>query len=382
MSKFKCLVALLVFIGLFTSCHEKDNGNEPLKQKIGQMVMIGFRGTSLHMEDPLYQMLKDYHIGGVVLYSKDLPSKFTQPRNVESPEQLKQLTRVLQSIDSIPMFIAIDEEGGNVKRLDPQDGFVDDVSHQKIGAINNVDTTRVWANTLASELSDMGINMNFGPVLDLNVNPVNPIIGGRERSFSRDVDTVLVHGKIFVEEHRKNNIVTVPKHFPGHGSSEKDSHKGLSDITKTWSPRELRPFEHFIEKGFTEVIMTCHVYNENLDTLPATLSPKIIGDLLRGTYGFDGLIISDDMHMRAISNFYDFEISIEKALLAGVDMLLFSNNAYPCPEDEPNCVKIPYDPKIAQKAVDHIYALVEEGTITEEQIEKSYQRILKVKQAL
>ncbi len=379
-------VLLTIFVMALSACTTKPKkktlGNDGLKRKIGQMIMIGFRGTALNPKDPLYQMMDEYHIGGVVLYSKDLPSKFTQKRNVESPQQLKKLTAVLHGINDTPLFIGIDEEGGNVKRLESVDGFTDDISHQHIGNINNADTTKIWATQLAKELADMGINMNFGPVLDLNVNPENPIIGGRERSFSHDVDTVLKHGKIFVEAHQQQGIITVPKHFPGHGSSQNDSHKGLADVSKTWTPQELIPFEHFIKEGLTEVLMTCHVYNENLDTLPATLSPKTIGGLLREDYGFDGLIISDDMHMRAISNFYDLETSIEKAITAGVDMLLFSNNAYPCPENEPDCVKLPYNPNIAKEAVEHILKLVEEGKVTEARINKSYERIMKVKSKL
>ncbi len=370
------------FIACTTNPKKKALENDSLKRKIGQMIMIGFRGTTLQPDDALYQMMDDYHIGGVVLYSKDLPSKFTQKRNVESPGQLKKLTAALHSISDTPLFIGIDEEGGNVKRLESADGFKDDMSHQQIGAIDNADTTRTWATQLSKELADMGINMNFGPVLDLNINPENPIIGGRERSFSKAVDTVLKHGKIFVEAHKENGIITVPKHFPGHGSSQNDSHKGLADVSKTWTAEELLPFEHFIKEGLTEVLMTCHVYNENLDTLPATLSPKIIRGLLREDYQFDGLIISDDMHMRAISNFYDFETSIEKAISAGVDMLLFSNNAYPCPEDEPDCVKLPYNPNIAKEAVEHILRLVEEGKVSEARINKSYERIMKVKSKL
>ncbi len=380
---------ILVFIFLFSliSCVEKKDNTEknatiPIAEKVGQMIMVGFRGTAISDSDAIYKMVTDYHIGGVVLYSRDLPSKETVKRNVISPTQLKKLNADLQAIDATKLLIAIDEEGGFVTRLSVDDGFEYHKSHQAIGKLNNLDSTKVWANTMASELAELGINMNFGPVIDLNINPLNPIIGARERSFSDSLETVIAHAKVFIKEHTKNHISCVPKHFPGHGSSDKDSHKGLANVTTTWSEKELTPFKTLINDKDINVVMTSHVYNENLDTLPATLSPKIIEDLLRTDFGFDGVIISDDMQMRAISNFYEFETAIEKAIIAGVDMLLFSNNAAPCPENTPDCIEIPFDPEIAKRAINHILKLVEEGKISEERIDDSYQRILALKKQL
>ncbi len=386
MKSFKIAVATLATVLLHTACNTNTEKKEPttptLEEKIGQMVMVGFRGTSVNQNDAIYKMVKDYHIGGVVLYSRDLPSKETEKRNVESPEQLKKLNADLQAIDSTKLIISIDEEGGFVTRLSVEDGFEYHKSHQAIGELNNADSTKIWAQNMAAELSSLGINMNFGPVTDININPENPIIGKRERSFSDSVDVVINNSRIFIQEHTQHGIVCVPKHFPGHGSSQNDTHKGLADVTNTWSKKELKPFKALVDDGALNVIMTSHVYNKNLDTLPATLSPKIIDSLLRKDFGFDRVIMSDDMQMRAISNFYDFETSIEKAITAGVDILLFSNNAAPCPEDEEDCVKIPFDPEIGKRAIDHILALVKEGKISEERIDESYQRILKLKEGL
>jgi len=380
----RTLVVVLIFFTTIISCGEKkDEGktqnSDSLKEKIGQMVMVGFRGTEVTKSDPIYKMIAEYHIGGVVLYSRDLPSKESLKRNVLSPSQLKKLNADLQAINTTKLLIGIDEEGGFVTRLSIEDGFEYHKSHQAIGTIANLDSTRLWAANMAKELALLGINMNFGPVLDLNTNPENPVIGKRERSFSDSLQLVTQFGKIFMEEHQKRNIATTPKHFPGHGSSDKDSHKGLTDVTNTWTDRELIPFQKLIKEKDLNVLMTSHVYNENLDTLPATLSPKIIKDLLRKKFYFNGVIISDDMQMRAISNFYDFETSIEKAINAGVDMLLFSNNAAPCPEDINDCQEIPFNPEIAKRAITHILKLVEEGKISEERINESYQRILELK---
>lgn len=381
MRKIVLSVVLLAFCVVFISCKQKTEPKKTikLKEKIGQMIMVGFRGTELNQSDAIYKIIDQYHIGGVVLYSRDLPSKELLKRNVASPVQLKKLNSDLQAIDSIPLLIGIDEEGGFVTRLSVEDGFAYHKSHQAIGSLENSDSTKAWAKAMAEELSDLGINMNFGPVLDLNINTENPVIGKRERSFSDSLQLVTEFGKIFMKEHKKQNIACTPKHFPGHGSSATDTHKGLTDVTKTWNEKELEPFKKLVKQGYANVLMTSHVYNENLDTLPATLSQKIINNILRNDFGFDGVIISDDMQMRAISNFYDFETSIEKAIQAGVDILLFSNNAAPCPEEDSNCIAIPFDPEIGKKAVNHILSLVDAGKVSESRIDESYRRIMKLK---
>ncbi|MEM9361910.1 MAG: glycoside hydrolase family 3 N-terminal domain-containing protein [Bacteroidota bacterium] len=374
------LVSLLFFVSCGQGPKKVDTlDTDILKRKVGQMLMVGFRGTSVAENDAIHKVIKDYHLGGVVLYNRDLPSKEKMGRNITSKEQLVQLNQQLQSIDSVKLWIAIDEEGGFVTRLSPENGFLGHKSHQAIGQIHKSDSTKIWANTMASELKELGINMNFGPVVDVNINPKNPIIGGRERSFSDSIPTIIEHSSIFMEEHKKLGILCVPKHFPGHGSSTSDSHKGFTDVTHTWSEKELIPFKQLIQNGKAHVMMTSHVYNAHLDTLPSTLSPKIINKTLRGELGFDGVLISDDMQMRAISNFYNFEEALEKAILAGVDVLLISNNAAPCQHDVDDCTEIPFDPNIAKKAIDHIMILVEEGKISESRIEESYQRIMKLK---
>ncbi|MFD2588314.1 glycoside hydrolase family 3 protein [Croceitalea marina] len=385
MNRTPIFVSILLLF-LFSCVEKKEsiqsNSNITLEEKVGQMIMVGFRGTELTKSDPIYKMVAEYHIGGVVLYSRDLPSKESVKRNVIAPSQLKNLNTDLQAINTSKLLIAIDEEGGFVTRLSIKDGFQYHKSHQAIGNLNNLDSTRLWAANMASELSELGINMNFGPVIDINVNPLNPIIGARERSFSDSLNLVISNARVFIQEHAKENIICVPKHFPGHGSSDKDSHKGLADVTHTWSEKELIPFKTLVSDKDINFIMTSHVYNENLDTLPATLSPKIIDNLLRKDFGFKGVIISDDMQMRAISNFYDFETAIEKAILAGVDMLLFSNNAAPCAENISDCVEIPFEPEIAKRAINHILKLVEDGKVSEERIDESYQRILELKKSL
>ena len=371
----KSLPFLLFFILFFSSCtdSEKKPADEiSLEKKIGQMIFVGFRGTEVQPGDEIYTLIKDYNLGGVHISDGDNPSGNTITRNIVSKEQLKKLTAQLQAISPVKLLIGIDEEGGYITRLKAEKGFLMHRSHQQIGAINNPDTTRNWARGISEEIVGLGFNLNFAPVVDLNINPQSPAIGKRERSFSADPQVVLANAKIFIEELRKKNILCVPKHFPGHGSARDDSHYGLTDVTATWSENELLPYRELIKDGYCDIIMTAHVYNAKLDTVPATISPKIIQGVLRKELGFNGVIISDDLQMNAISNFYSFEQVVERALTAGVDILVFTNNDR----------KIPYDPEIGIKAIKYIKKLVQSGHLSEQRINESYERIEKLKDGI
>ncbi len=350
---------------------EKEN-EISLEEKIGEMILVGFRGGTAEEGSEIHQLIKEHHVGGVVLYNWDVPSKDSIARNVSSKEQLLALNTQLQNISPKKIFISIDEEGGLISRLKEKYGFQSHLSHLEIGEINQGDSTKVWASEMAEELSQLGINMNFAPVVDLNINPECPVIGKIKRSFSADPEIVVRHSKIFIKEHRKKNIICVPKHFPGHGSANMDSHKDFTDVSSTWSDIELSPYQKLKEEGLLDIIMTAHVYNDRLDTFPSTLSKKIIQKYIRKDLGFDGVVISDDMQMGAINQYYGFEESIEKAILAGVDILLLSNNSF----------QTDYDPGIAIKTIRHIKKMIQENKITENRIDESYKRIQKLKEKL
>ena len=208
--------------------------------------------------------------------------------------------------------------------------------------------------------------MNYAPVVDLNVNPASPAIGNIERSFSRDPNVVIRHSEFIIEEHKKKNILNAIKHFPGHGSAASDSHIGFTDVTNTWIEEELLPYETLISRNEVDVVMTSHVFNENLDQqYPATLSKNIL-DILRENYNFNGVIITDDMNMGAIRDNFGLKTAIEKSLLAGVDIILFANN-------------LVFDENIATKAIDIVLELIDEGKINTHRIDESYQRILQLK---
>ncbi|MEM8909752.1 MAG: glycoside hydrolase family 3 N-terminal domain-containing protein, partial [Bacteroidota bacterium] len=279
---------LLVFFLSNISCqqttpHDTDQtASQPtLAQKIGQMIMVGFREDRADAGTKIHELVDQYHIGGVVLYNRDVPSRDSLSRNIHSKEQLTALNTQLQAISPTKLLIAIDEEGGKVSRLSAKNGFQQHASHLRMGELNQLDSTRLWAQQMATELQELGINMNFAPVVDLNINPECPVIGKIERSFSADPDLVTAHSKLFIEAHRKRNIVCVPKHFPGHGSAQMDSHQGFTDVSQTWQETELLPYQKLIEANYCDIIMTAHVYNDQLDSLPSTLSAKIIKTVLK-----------------------------------------------------------------------------------------------------
>ncbi len=340
-----------------------------LKQKIGQMIMVGFRDTIITDTSQIASDITSLNIGGVVLYEYDAPSK-SRPRNITSKTQLAKLNTDLQKLSPTPLFIGIDEEGGLVSRLKPKYEFDKTVTAQYLGDINNADSTHFYAKRIAENCKQMGINMNFGPVVDMNVNPDCPVIGKLGRSFSANTDSVAFHAKIFIQEHQKLGIICSLKHFPGHGSAQSDSHKGFTDVSDSWTKTELQPYKALLTNELNPAVMTAHTFNKNIDSIyPSTLSKITIG-MLRKDMNYQGLILSDDMMMLAIADHFGFEESIKLAINAGVDVLIFSNNINH------------YNPEIARQAIEAIISLVKKGEISESRIKESYERIMKIKQSI
>ncbi len=360
------LVALLLLLSFTTALAAPTP--DSLSIKIGQMLMVGFRGLDASSDPAFEKALRAGQIGGVVLFDYDVPAKLPV-RNIESPEQVRRLTAELQRLAPIPLFIAIDQEGGRVCRLKPARGFPPTVSAAHLGKLDNADSTRQAAGTTAKLLKNLGINMNLAPVVDLNVNPENPVIGKLDRSFSSDPAMVARQARLVVDAFHRHGIIAVLKHFPGHGSSTTDTHKDFTDVTNTWSKTELEPYRSLKREGYDNPVMTAHVFNAHLDSLyPATLSKATIDGLLRQQLGFRGVVISDDMQMKAIADRYGLEQAIRLAINAGVDVLLFGNNVGA------------YDPKIAEKAHAIIRRLVDNDSISPERIDQSYRRIMALKQ--
>lgn len=328
----------------------------------GRMLMVGFRGLTLERNNPVVDDLRRGRIGGVVLFDYDVPAK-SEVRNIASPAQVKTLIRDLRSVAPGPLLVAVDQEGGRVARLKEKSGFPQAPSAGSLGALDDVASTRKAARATAEALAEAGFDINFAPVVDLDVNPANPVIGGLERSFSADPAVVARHAAEVVKAHRECGVLTCLKHFPGHGSSRADSHLGFTDVTETWSRKELEPYGNLIGAGLCDSVMTAHIFNAALDPdLPATLSAKVVTRLLREGLAFDGPVISDDMQMKAISANYGFEDAILKGIAAGVDILVFANNSV-------------FDPGVAASAFETIRRAVREGKIGEERIDRSYARI-------
>jgi len=346
--------------------YQSQQGDYALKQKIGQMLIVGFRGTEINRTSYISKAMNILNLGGVILFDKDNPSgQF--PRNITDPEQTKQLIKNLKEYSPSPLFVSVDAEGGYVNRLKEKYGFKNIPSAEEMGK-GTIEETKNNASTLSQELKDLGFNMDFAPDVDVNINPENPVIGYLERSFSNNPDTVYEHASAFIDGLHQNNIIPAIKHFPGHGSSTSDSHLGIVDVTNTYNQEELIPYQKLIENGYSDMVMTAHIMNTNIDpNFPATLSPLFIKNILREQLGFRGVVISDDMQMGAIVNNYGFEEAIIKSINAGCDMLILSNNGTTYDE------KAPYD------AVEIILRAVKKGEISESQINESYNRIQELK---
>ncbi len=356
----------LLFFFIFSRPAVAAQRPDSLSVKIGQMLMIGFRGTSLDNAPEIAADITRRRIGGVVLFDYDVPTH-SPSRNIVSPQQLASLTLELQKLANIPLFIAIDQEGGKVSRLKQARGFPSSVSAAYLGKLNNPDSTTTAAVQTAQTLKAMHISINFGPVADLNSNPDNPVIGRLGRSFSSDPSIVISNLQLIIQAYHNNGIIATLKHFPGHGSSTTDTHRDFTDITASWSEQELEPYRALIASGYSDAIMTAHVFNAKLDTLyPATLSKQTLTGLLRDKLHFKGVIVSDDIQMKAIADRYGLETAVQLAIEAGVDLLLFGNNTS-------------YDPAIASKAAEIIRSLLQKRIITPERIDQSYQRIMVLK---
>eukprot|EP01022_Parablepharisma_sp_SALTPOND_P013665 TRINITY_DN18349_c0_g2_i1.p3 TRINITY_DN18349_c0_g2~~TRINITY_DN18349_c0_g2_i1.p3 ORF type:complete len:356 (-),score=40.55 TRINITY_DN18349_c0_g2_i1:2400-3467(-) len=340
---------------IFTTLLFADSINE----KIGQMIVVGFHGVSKNdsWTQKIAKQLERGEIGGVVFYGY----------NIESPEQLLGLTDYLKKSNPQALF-ALDEEGGRVQRLARKKGFSEFPSAKYVA--NNLTPKQAFSiyQSMAKELKKYGINYNFAPVVDVDINPNSPAIGALDRSYSAKVKEVVSYAEVFIKAHKKEGVLTSLKHFPGHGSAKSDTHKGITDVTGLWSELELEPFSNLVDKKLAQSIMSAHIIDRSVDSLPASLSKKWL-DKLRDDMGYDGVIISDDMQMGAIAKEFSLKDTVIKAINAGNDILLFSNYFSP-------------DPELPKKVAKIIKDALKQGEIKKSQIENSFKRIEKFKKLL
>jgi len=340
-----------------------------LRDRIGQMLLVGFRGLTAEEALEVVADIRDRNLGGVLLFDTDLPTH-SAIRNIRDPAQLKSLVAALKALSSSPLLVAVDEEGGLVARLDQRHGFPPTYSAAQLGARNDPAFTRQQGQKIAQTLRSVGINLNLAPVVDLNVNPQNPIIGSLGRSFSADPAVVTAQAGAFIEGHRPAGVKTTLKHFPGHGSSTGDTHLGVVDVTNTWTATELQPFSNLIRERLPDAVLTAHVFNAKLDPAhPATLSKPTVTGILRERLGWRGLVISDDMQMGAIRKAFGYEEALRLAIEAGIDILTIAQQQV-------------FESGIVARTIDLIAGLVAKGTLSEARIDESYQRILALKAAI
>ena len=320
--------------------------NLTLKQKISQMFITGFSGQNFIFNRNFINLLEN-GLGGVIF--------FTQ--NISSEKQFRELISNISEKTLVPLFYSIDQEGGRVERTEKiHNGkkYLSAKNAYEMGLSYLQNQTK----EIALELKGYGINMNFAPVLDVNTNKDNPIIG--ERAFSSNADDVVTGAKVVIKEYEKYGIITVGKHFPGHGAASADSHKTMPtiDLSKEEMQEHLKPFEEAIKIGLP-AIMAAHVLYPAFDeTNPASISKKIIDDLLINEMNFHGVIITDDMEMNGIKGFTKLEACI-KAINAGINMFIFRDTT-----------------KDIVELIEKLEKAVIEGIIPEEKIENSFDKII------
>ena len=341
----------------------KAQVSDSLDLKIGQMLLIGF--PKPEVDAKVLEEVRQGKVGSLIIFEKNIP-----PRN--SFVGLKKIIWTYQQAAPIPLFISIDQEGGRVNRLKDKYGFPRSITAEAMGKAKSLDTVRFYSEATAATLAGLGINVNFAPVVDLASNPTNPIIAKYGRAFSANEDSVSLLAKEFIKGHRKFNVLTALKHFPGHGSSKDDTHLGIADVTNTWESRELEPYQRLIDSGYVDAVMTSHIVNKKLDPdgNPGTLSHDILTGILREKLHFDGVVFTDDMQMHAITKHYGLEEAIRLAIQAGVDIMTFSNNISGS------------DERTVDKVHSIIRDMVMKGVITEARIDESFDRIIKLKKQL
>jgi beta-N-acetylhexosaminidase len=316
-------VALVVVVAGCRSVAPERVG--ALNARLGELLLVGFHGTSLEGNRHLDSLLCETRVSGVILFA----------RNIVDATQTAHLTREViaraRECTGQALLVAVDAEGGRVMRLGPKAGWTTTPSHQDLGEAGDLAQTELEARRIGGMLREAGINWNLAPVVDVGYNPANPVIVGFGRSFGANPQLVAAQARAYITGMHEAGVLTALKHFPGHGSSVGDSHAGFVDVTETARPDvELLPYRMLLSEGLVDAVMTAHVYNRHIDAwVPATLSRPTISGLLRDDLGWRGVVVSDDMRMGAIEQHYGAGDAAVRALRAGVDLILIADDQLP-----------------------------------------------------
>ena len=360
----------LVLLCLFTFV---ANGQTPvlsdsldqisLEQKIGQMIMVGIRGTHLNAEamEETRNQITGGDIGGIIFFK----------HNIKNSRQFRIFVKSLKSLPvDQPLLLAVDEEGGLVRRLRKSQGFEEFPSAAHVGAKFSLIKAYDLYSRMAIQIHQTGLNVNLAPVVDVNINRISPAIGQLNRSFSRNPGEVFDFSETFIRAHNDAGVRTTLKHYPGHGSSREDSHNGITDITSTWRASEQVPFKRLVDSARVAMIMAGHLMDRGIDSkYPASLSHAHIQVNLRDDIGYQGVVITDDLQMGAIIKRFDLEEIVIAAINAGCDILQFSD-------------PLDLDENLSLRIKEIVLQAIENGQIDPQRIHESYARIIALKSRL
>lgn len=355
---FLTIFAAIYTIGLFSSGQQQKTqsiseivSGMTLNEKIGQLILAGITGTT--MDTNTRNLITQYNVGGFIFYKN----------NLVNPWQAVQLVNQIKAVNAtnLPLLLSVDEEGGRITRL--PGGLVNLPSNQQIGVVNNQKFSYKVGAILGEELKSFGLNMDFAPVLDINSNPNNPVIG--DRSFGDNAKLVSRLGIQTMKGIQSQNIIATIKHFPGHGDTSVDSHLELPIVNKSLKELkelELIPFERAIKKG-ADVVMVAHILLPQLDPQnPASMSKTVMSDILRNQLDFEGVIITDDMTMRAITDHFDIGRAAVESVKSGSDIILVGHHY-----------------KNVVETISSLKSAVQKGEISEQRINESVARIIALK---
>lgn len=326
-----------------------------LEEKVGQMFIVGFDG--FEVDDNIINLIKNKKVGGIILFSKNI-------NTVDETKKLIENLNKLNGENKVKLFMSVDEEGGVVSRIPKEMGHFE--SARDVGATGDLNYAFEHGKAIGETIKSLGFNLDFAPVLDVNSNPNNPVIG--IRSFSDDPEIVKKMGTEVYKGLKSTGVLGVGKHFPGHGDTAVDSHVGVPVINKSLEELkklELIPFKYAIDNGF-EMIMVGHLYLPQLDKdYVASISKNIVTKLLREELGFNGVVVTDDMIMEGVKGKYPTNESAIKAIEAGNDLIIVSAGI----QDQ-------------NSAIDGVIEAVRSGVISEKRINESVYRILKLKNTI